>query len=111
MKVAFEEIGHLSATFALANGEPGKVCKMSASGTVTQCGDGDTFCGVIETARNGIAGVQLHGFAELPYTGSAPAVGFTNLQADAAGGIKAAGTHAYLVVSVDTVHKTAMIEL
>ena len=84
---------------------------MSGNGRVAACADGDSFCGVIETVRKGVAGVQLHGFAELSYTGEAPALGFTGLQANGQGGVKAAGTRTYLVVSVDPAAKTAVIEL
>ena len=111
MNVSFEEIGHLSASFACETGKPGQVCKVSANGQVAPCADGDSFCGVIEVVRKGVAGVQLHGFAELSYTGAAPALGYTGLQADGKGGVKAAGSRTYLVVSVDTAARTATIEL
>lgn len=111
MKVSFEEIGHLSATFDCERGTAGQVCKVSANGKVAPCVDGESFCGILESVRKGTAGVQIHGFAEIPYTGAAPTVGFSNLQANGTGGVKVAGTRAYLVVSVDTVNKTAVIEL
>lgn len=111
MKVSFEEIGHLSATFDCENGKVGQVCKVTANGKVSPCADGDSFCGILETVRKGTAGVQLHGFAEVSYTGTPPTVGFSNLQANGTGGVKVAGTRAYLVVSVDTTNKTAVIEL
>ncbi len=111
MKVSFEEIGHLSATFDCENGTAGQVCKVTANGKVAPCLDGDSFCGILESVRKGAAAVQLHGFAEVAYTGGVPTVGFSNLQANGAGGVKVAGTRAYLVVSVDTAKKTAIIEL
>ena len=111
MHVSFEEIGHLSATFGCDKCTAGQVCKVSENGRVAPCADGERFCGVLESVRTGHAGVQLHGFAEVSYTGAAPAVGYTGLQADGHGGVKAAGTVSYLVVSVDTGSKTAVIEL
>ena len=111
MNVSFEEIGRLSATFACEQGAAGQLCKLTANGKVAPCADGDRFCGLIECVRQGVAGVQLHGFAEISYTGAAPAVGYANLQANGHGGVKAAGTQAYLVVSVNTADKTAVIEL
>ena len=53
MKVCFEEIGHMSATFAAESGEGGDVVKVSANGTVAPCADGDVFCGVMEGIRKG----------------------------------------------------------
>ncbi len=111
MKVSFEEIGHLTATFDCENGSAGQVCKVTANGKVALCNDGDSFCGIIESVRKGTAGVQLHGFAEVQFTGAAPTVGFAFLQANGTGGVKVAGTRSYLVVSVDNVSKTAVIEL
>ena len=111
MNVSFEEIGRLSATFHHAGGLANQVCKLSAAETVNACSDGDAFCGVIESVRGQMAGVQLHGFAEVTYTGSAPAVGYANLQANGQGGVKAAGSRSYLVVSVNTAAHTAVIEL
>ena len=111
MKVSFEEIGRISASFACTEGQAGQVCKIGADSKVVPCLDGDKFCGMVESLRKGAAAVQLHGFCRLPYTGAAPALGYTALQANGQGGVKAAGTKEYLVVSVDTVRKTAVIEL
>lgn len=112
MNVSFEEIGHISATFATDSARVGVLCKMTANGKVAPCEDGNAFCGKVESVRKGFAGVQLHGFAEVSYTGTAPAVGYQILVADVNGGVK---THtsgkSYLVVSVDQSAKTAIIEL
>lgn len=112
MKVAFEEIGRMSATFAATGGENGQVCKISANGTVAPCADGDVFCGVLEGVRKGFAGVQLEGFAEVGYTGTAPSLGYVNLAANGSGGVKTASAgRACLVVSVDTADQTVIIKL
>lgn len=112
MKVAFDGIGHISASFAADSGEQGMVCKMAGNGKVMPCADGDVFIGVMEIIRKGIAGVQLHGFAEVDYTGTAPGLGYVNLAANGNGGVKVlSGGRAYLVVSVDTGAKKAIIEL
>ena len=112
MQVSFEEIGRLSATFAAESGEAGNVCKMSGNGKVAPCADGDGFIGIMEGIRKGVAGVQLHGFAQVGYTGTAPDVGYVNLTADGNGGVKVSESgKAYLVVSVDAAAKTATIEL
>lgn len=112
MNVCFEEIGHMSATFAASSGEGGQVCKVSANGTVAPCSDGDVFVGVLEGIRKGFAAVQMHGFVTLPYTGTAPTLGYNNLVANANGGVKVGENgRSCLVVSVDTAVKVATIEL
>ena len=112
MKVAFEEIGRVAATFAAEAGEAGQVCKMADNGKVAVCADGEAFIGLMEGIRNGFCGVQLHGFAEVAYTGTAPALGFAKLAADGNGGVKVSATgREYLVVCVDENAMKAIIEL
>lgn len=112
MKVAFEEIGHMSATFLAESGENGQVCKVSANGMVAPCADGEVFCGVMEGVRKGASAVQLHGFAEVSYTGTAPDLGYVNLVADGNGGVKvSADGREHLVVRIDTTAMTTIIEL
>ena len=53
MKVAFDQIGHISATFAADSGEAGQVCKMAGNGKVAPCGAGEEFIGVMEGIRKG----------------------------------------------------------
>ena len=112
MKVCFEEIGHMSATFAAQSGQYGQVCKVSGNGTVAPCADGDQFCGVMEGIRGGFGAVQLHGFATLGYTGTAPSLGYVNLVANGTGGVKVGSAgKARLVVSVDTGSNSVIVEL
>jgi len=111
MKVCFEDIGHVGATFAAESGESGMVCKISGNGQVAACGAGEGFCGVMTSVRKGFAGVQLHGFATLPYTGTAPVLGYAALVANGEGGIQTGGSKEYLVVSVDENTMHAVIEL
>ena len=111
MKVCFEDIGHMSATFAAESGESGKVCKVCGNGAVAVCSEGECFCGVMESVRKGFAGVQLHGFVTLPYSGTAPGLGYQGLVADADGGIMLGEGREYLVVSVDEGTMHAVIEL
>lgn len=83
-------------TFLVAVGiiaaDKGKVCKPSANGTVDLCAAEDNFIGVLDTidldGRMNAAGVQVRGYVEdLPYTG-APSLGFQELVANGAGGVK-----------------------
>lgn len=112
MKFSFEGIGHMSATFQTDSQSTGIVCKMTGSAKVGPCADGDAFIGVVESVRMGAAGVQLHGFARVGYTGTAPKVGYAVLAADGQGGVKTNTTgRTCLVVEVDEGNKTATIEL
>lgn len=102
MKVCFEDIGHMSATFAVESGEGGEPVRICGNGTVKACGDGEVFCGIMESLRCGYGAVQLHGFVTLPYSGPAPALGIQSLVANGAGGVRgASGGKNCLVVKVD----------
>ena len=84
-------------------GAVGALVKMSGSGAVTETASGENFCGVITSSHAGYTGVQLNGYVKLPYTGTAPTVGYAKLTADTAGKVKTATAgREYLVVTVDT---------
>ncbi len=94
--VGFRGIGMRLVTFLAAVGllatDKGKVCKPSANGTVDLCAAEDNFIGVLDTVdidgQMNAAVVQDKGYVEdLPYTG-APALGWTELVANGAGGVK-----------------------
>ena len=61
MAISFEAIGQKMVTFAAGTGlAEGKVCKISANGTVGPCSE-EGFCGVVSQIRGGAAGVILRG--------------------------------------------------
>ena len=106
--VSFEGIGQWSATFACTDVQEGQVVKISGSGEVGKCADGEAFCGVVNTVgRDGEAcGVVLGGMVSASYTGSAPALGWSGLSADGAGGVKSSSAgQKYRVVDVDATGK------
>ena len=111
MKVSFEEIGCVRASFAAENGGADQVCKMAGNGKVAACGDGENFIGVMETLRKGICCVKLQGFAELSYTGQAPGLGYVKLAANGQGGVKAGSGREHLVVSVDETAGKIIVKL
>ena len=80
--------------------------KLSESEVVSMAGKNDVFCGVATTVRNGAASVQMGGYIELPFSGTAPAVGKNCLVADGNGGVSVSenGTDA-LIIKVDTANK------
>ena len=109
MGICFDAIGEKYVTFLAGEGaEKGKACKVSANDTVDVCDDGDVFCGVISECRDGCAAVIMGGYAELPYSGTAPEVGYALLAANGAGGVKAvtSGGKSCLVVHVDETAQT-----
>lgn len=114
MGISFEGIGQWAATFACGETDVGQVVKVSGNGEVAACADGDSFCGVVMfVARDGAAcSVALGGMVRVPYTGTAPTVGWTGLAADGNGGVKALTTgRSYLVADVDTEGKTVAFAL
>ena len=83
---------------------PGAPVKMSGSETVVACADGNVFCGVATSQSKEHNGVQMAGYVRMGYSGTAPAVGYGKLVADASGGVKTgASGREYLIVAVDTV--------
>ena len=114
MGISFEGIGQWAATFACGETAVGQVVKVSGNGEVAACADGDSFCGVVVyLARDGAAcSVALGGMVRVPYTGTAPTVGWTGLAADGAGGVKVLTTgRSYLVADVDAAGKTVTFAL
>ena len=120
MEISFAGIGQVAATFAVTQTEEkplsiGHAVALTAADTVGLGSAGAAPCGVILSLdKDDKAAVQVEGFATVAYTGSAaPAVGWTGLAVDGAGGVQAAssGGRSCLVVRVDTAAKTAVIKL
>ena len=86
--------------------DAGELVKMSANNTVAVCAEDDRFCGVCIHSDSATADVQLKGYVEVEYTGTAPTVGYAKLLAAAAGKVAADTDGAeYLVLKVDTANK------
>ena len=122
MTVSFKGWKERVATFEAASDiEAGSVVKVSGNGQVSACSAGDKFAGVVLSCRGGFAAVQLEGYAEISYSGTAPAVGYQLLCADGSGGVKTATIgqseqafskgREHLVAAVDTTAQTAGIIL
>ncbi|HEX3017876.1 MAG TPA: hypothetical protein VHP31_08505 [Caproicibacter sp.] len=108
MELSFNGFGENAATFSAQDGvAAGAPVKMTGNGTVGVCAAGDNFCGVALNTRGGYAAVQLRGYVQLPYDGTAPAVGWQALSASAGGKIQTAATggRTILVVDVDDTAK------
>ncbi|MDL2300433.1 hypothetical protein LJC01_02175 [Clostridiaceae bacterium OttesenSCG-928-D20] len=112
MKVSFEGIGELVATFYNNGASDGDPVKPTDNGEVSPCAAGDKFIGVAAAPGAQYTGVIIRGFAVLPYTGAAPALGMTALSANGSGGVKADDSGCvYPVVAVDKGEKTVCIIL
>ena len=84
---------------------------LSSSSTVYEPEDGEFFCGVCSTIRNGYATIVLHGCATVRYSGVTPPVGYCYLATDGNGGVCVDNDNgrAILVVSIDESSKTLEI--
>ena len=112
MKVSFEGIGETVVTLHSAGNTAGMCVKLSANKTAAACAAGERIAGLSLADKGGFACVQLGGAVTVPYTGTAPAVGFAILTADGNGGVKTAETgDSYVVVDKDTTAKTLTIIL
>ena len=113
MSISFEGVGQVCATFLGGGLTEGHVVKMTGGGTVGACKADDLFCGAALCCKDDACTVQVGGFVSVPYSGTAPTLGWSNLAADGKGGIKAAasGGMSRLVVDVDATAKTVTIML
>ena len=114
MEISFEGIGQVAVTFAAADGvQPGMAVALTADSTVGVGKGGDGLCGVVLTAKNGTAAVQVGGMVQVGYSGTAPAIGMNTVAVDGSGKIKTvtSGGVSCMVVSVNTADSTAVIKL
>jgi len=105
MKISLNGYGENVATFEAQSGVvAGMPVKMTGNGVVGACGENDHFCGVAVSVRDGFAAVQLGGYVQVPYSGTAaPAAGYQMLSGTADGKVKVEDTgRCILVTDVDT---------
>lgn len=108
MAVAFGGFNENTATFrTTAKLETGAPVTMSGNNTVKASASGAAFCGIAMSSDDNYASVQLSGTVTLPYTGTAPTVGYSKLSSSGTG-VKSDTTNGreYLVLSVNTGAKT-----
>ena len=114
MNISFTGIGEVYATFACTEDivKSGVPVMLSGSGAVSPCTNGGTLCGFAGPSRGGLCRVQVSGFAEVSYSGTAPEVGFSPLVGNGTGGVMVSEKgRSCMVVSVDRLHKTAVVML
>lgn len=89
--------------------EVGKAVTINEDGEAVCAGNNNRFIGICTSLRNGIAGVQVEGYVELPYSGTAPKHGVNRLICDANGCLTASIddiAQYYKILKVDTDSKT-----
>lgn len=107
MSIKFNGALSQTVTFKAAESiTPNTPVSISANETVIGGRDSSLLAGICVNCRNGLAGVQLRGYAELPYTSSSPSVGAAKLACDGKGGVKTdPNGRECIVVKVDTASK------
>ena len=99
--------GVLCSAFAKVLARAGAKVVMSGNNTVKKAASGK-FVGVAHAIRGGYVLVQTGGYAVLPYSGTAPTVGFATLAADSnADAVADASGREVLVTEVDAAAQTA----
>ncbi len=101
MNVSFQGIGELVATFEAGTGVvAGTLVKTTTAGKADACAAGDKFCGVAVNVRDGFAAVLLHGYAEIPCSGTV-ALGYQKLAAASGTAAKADETNGREILVLD----------
>ena len=110
--VGFDGIGSMVITVKDGGVALGQPCKCSGGRAMAKAAGGEAFQGLCLWQRDGIAGVQVDGFVTLPYTGSAPTVGFCILAANGSGGVQTSASGiSRMIVDVDSVQKTVTFRI
>ena len=103
MSISFKGLGENVITFKTTNAVAGEPVTISANERVTKSTSGETFCGVAVSVSEDYAAVQISGFVELPYSGTAPTVGYNTFVANGNGGVRTNTTgRTLLVVNVNS---------
>lgn len=108
MSISFKGFNVNNATFECDDDiSKGAVVKMSGNGKVCPAENNDSFIGVNVCSRYYDTTVQLAGYAECTYSGTAPTVGYAKLCADANGGVKVTTGETGILYRILTVNTTA----
>lgn len=109
MSISFNGFNTKNVTFECEDAiDAGTPVKTTSNGCVVACSANDSFIGINVCSRNYLTTVQLTGYVECSYSGSAPSLGFEQLAADSAGGVKAVTGdvgNVYKVLYVNTTDK------
>lgn len=114
MNVNFDGIGSQVMTF-LNNSKslavPGDPVSVSGNGEVQQAPADSAFIGLCLSGDENYIAVQVSGVITCPYTGAAPALGYTALAAGKSAVAAKESGREYLVLAVNTTAKTVTFVL
>lgn len=103
MSISFKGINEQVITFKTEEElEAGTLVTVTDNGTVSACAANDKITGVVVSCRNGLAAVQISGYVTLPYSGTAPTLGWSAICASSETKIKADSTNGKLVTVLET---------
>lgn len=107
MSLSYKGFNEQILTFKAFQASKGYPVSINTQGEVTNCSSGGEFAGICTSLRNGLATVQVSGYAELPCSDASLSYGISCLVADGSGGVKvsASGKKTCLIVSIDKVNK------
>lgn len=89
MAVYFDGFDEKVLSFNSESGRKGALVYPVAGKSVKECDSSHAnFIGFIRNAKCGLVGVQLGGYVECAYSGTAPEPGYRGLIADGYGGVK-----------------------
>ena len=112
MNISYEGIDELVVTVPAGTCVEGEVCKINTEGNADKCGANEKFCGLVLAVEDGMAAVQMEGFAKVGFSGSKPMPGYVTLTGDGNGKVlqNSAGRE-YLVIYSTLETMEAIIKL
>ena len=112
MSVSFYGTQEVVLSFEADTVTNGYPVVVSQNNQVSDAQDGAVPVGVALHVRQDIAAVQVKGYLELPYTETAPSLGWARIVANGQGGVKSAPEGlSCLLVNIDTDSKTVGLYL
>lgn len=95
MAVYFDGFDEKMLSFYSESGRVGMLAYPVADKCVKECDSSNpNFMGFVRNVQGSLVGVQLGGYVECKFSGTAPAPGYRGLIADGTGGVKADETKA-----------------
>ena len=85
----------------------GDIIKLNTTGKASKAVNNDDFVGVVTSKRGNLLSVQVLGYIECDYSGTAPGFGFRRITANGSNGVKTSDTgRQCLILKVETSSST-----
>ena len=95
MAVYFDGFDEKMLSFYSESGRVGMLAYPVADKNVKECSSANpNFMGIVRNVRGSLVGVQVGGYVECKFSGTAPTPGYCGLIADGSGGVKVDETKA-----------------